>query len=72
MGYLNYGFETASQRYFAKSVFQLSKAQQIALITISKNPVRYDPYKHLNNFQTRYLALSKILLSGETTQINNL
>lgn len=65
MGYLNYGFETASQRYFDKSVSQLSKAQQIALITISKNPVRYDPYKYPNNFQTRYLALSKILVSSE-------
>jgi penicillin-binding protein 1A len=69
---LNYGFETASQRYFDKSVFQLSKAQQIALITISKNPVRYDPYKHLDNFQTRYFALSKILLSGENISLATL
>ncbi len=72
MWYLNYGFETASQRYFDKSVFQLSKAQQIALITISKNPVRYDPYKHLDNFQTRYFALSKILLSGENISLATL
>lgn len=42
---MNYGFETAAQRYFDKSVFQLSRSQQLALITIMKNPVRYDPFK---------------------------
>lgn len=70
MWYLNYGMESASQRYFDKSVFQLSKAQQIALITIAKNPVRYDPYKKISNFETRYTALAKILLSWEKIDIN--
>lgn len=63
LGYLNYGFETAAQQYFGKSVSQISKAQQVALITLSKNPIRYDPFKKAENFTTRYQALSKILLS---------
>lgn len=70
MWYLNYGMESAAQRYFDKSVYQLSKAQQLALITIAKNPVRYDPYKKINNFETRYTALAKILLSWEKIDIN--
>ena len=72
LGYLNYGFETAADWYFSKSVFQLSQAQQLALITISKNPVRYDPYKKPQNFETRYLALSKIILSWEIADIDSL
>lgn len=72
MWYMNYGFETAAQRYFDKSVFQLSKAQQLALITIAKNPVRYDPYKKPKNFEARYSALSKILLSWEIFNLDSL
>ena len=57
LGYLNYGFETAAQRYFGKSIYQLSDAQQLALITLMKNPVRYDPFKHPDLFYARYKAL---------------
>lgn len=57
LGYMNYGFETAAQRYFGKSVFQLSQSQQLALITIMKNPVRYDPFKKSGNFNARYTSL---------------
>ncbi len=57
LGYMNYGFETAAQRYFGRSVFQLSQSQQLALITIMKNPVRYDPFKKSWNFTIRYMNL---------------
>lgn len=74
LGYMNYGFETAAQRYFGKSVYQLSQAQQLALVTIMKNPVRYDPFKKTSNFTARYLHLittakNEWTLSSETAQL---
>lgn len=61
LGYMNYGFETAAQRYFGKSAFQLSQSQQLALITMMKNPVRYDPFKKWWNFKSRYTNLMSSL-----------
>jgi len=66
LGYMNYGFETAAQRYFGKSVFQLSESQQLALITIMKNPVRYDPFKKSWNFRSRYMNLIDSLRSDHS------
>lgn len=63
LGYMNYGFETAAQRYFGTSIFQLSRSQQLALITIMKNPTRYDPFKKSTNFGSRYNNLIATLLS---------
>ncbi len=73
LGYMNYGFETAAQWYFWASVFQLSPSQQLALITIMKNPVRYDPFKKSANFRSRYMNLITALqnenhLSAEQAQ----
>jgi penicillin-binding protein 1C len=65
LGYMNYGFETAARRYFGKSIFQLSKEQQIALLTLVKNAVRYDPFKNPQSFAERYEMIGKILLSWE-------
>lgn len=65
LGYMNYGFETAAQWYFGKSVYQLSQEQQLALMTIAKNAVRYDPFKKQENFASRYIMLAKMLLPEE-------
>ncbi len=58
-GYMNFGFESASQFYFGKSTNNLAKAQQIALLTIPKNANRFDPIRHSLNFQKRYDLLTK-------------
>ena len=58
-GYMNFGFESAAQFYFGRSVNNLTKAQQIALLTIPKNANRFDPIRHNLNFQKRYELLSK-------------
>lgn len=60
-GYLNYGFESASQYYFAKSVKNLTKAEILALSTIPKNSNNYDPYKKENAFKKRFLLLANTL-----------
>lgn len=59
--YMTYGFESAAQRYFWKSLYQLSQSQQLALLVIMKNSVRYDPFKKRSNFDTRYLSLVSFL-----------
>ncbi len=55
--YLNYWFESASRYYFNKSLNNLTKSEQIALITIPKNPSKYDPYKNFPLFFKRYNML---------------
>lgn len=56
-GYMNYWFESASWYYFGKSLNNLTKAEQIALMVIPKNPNKYDPYKNNINFNTRFNLL---------------
>lgn len=55
--YLNYWFESASHFYFWKSLKNLTKAEQIALIVIPKNSEKYDPYKNKSNFERRFFML---------------
>jgi len=59
--YLNYGIKSASKYYFDKELNNLTKAEQIALITIQKNASKYDPYKFRTNFNYRFLIIVKAL-----------
>ncbi len=73
--YLNYGFESASLFYYNKSLTNLTKAEMIWLITIIKNPTKYNPIDHIWNFNKRfqnlvsYLKTKKIISKNETTEI---
>lgn len=64
-GYLNYGIESASQYYFGKMATNLTKAEQLALLTLPKNPTKYDPYKENNAFQKRFSILAKHLFTQQ-------
>ncbi|MDD2516270.1 MAG: transglycosylase domain-containing protein [Candidatus Gracilibacteria bacterium] len=70
-GYLNYGLKSASIYYFAKNPQSLTKAEQIALMILPKNPEAYNPYKNKKAFQerftkiTNYLEQSKIISNEE-------
>ncbi len=52
--YLNYWIASASQYYFAKNINNLTKAEQIALLILPKNPSKFDPYKNKNLFKNRF------------------
>ncbi|MDD5770459.1 MAG: transglycosylase domain-containing protein [Candidatus Gracilibacteria bacterium] len=56
-GYLNYGAESASRFYYKKSLNNLTKAEIIGLITIIKNPNKYNPITNLSNFNSRFKIL---------------
>lgn len=60
-GYLNYGIKSASKYYFDKELNNLTKAEQVALITIQKNASKYDPYKLRANFDYRFLIVAKTI-----------
>ncbi|MFA5917811.1 MAG: transglycosylase domain-containing protein [Candidatus Gracilibacteria bacterium] len=76
-GYLNYGIKSASNYYFGKDLQNLTKAEQIALISLPKNPKKYDPYKNRQEFKTRFkivttsLLKNKILTNEEYNSIIN-
>ncbi|MDD3262385.1 MAG: transglycosylase domain-containing protein [Candidatus Absconditabacteria bacterium] len=53
-GYMNFGVESAADFYFGKSVNQLTMAEIIALITIPKNPRKYNPYTNYESFKERF------------------
>jgi len=63
-GYLNYGFESASNYYFNKSIQNLTKAETIALLSLPKNPNKYNPYIYQKAFQDRFNMLAKYLLKN--------
>jgi membrane peptidoglycan carboxypeptidase len=75
-GGLTYGFQSAAQYYFARDIQQLTKAEQLALITIAKNATMYHPLTHPEAFRTRFLALSDalyqqgLLTKEEVRQLN--
>lgn len=52
--YMNFGVESAADFYFGKSVNQLTMAEIIALITIPKNPRKYNPYTNYESFKERF------------------
>ena len=59
--YLNYWFESAAIYYYWKSVEHLTKAEIIWLITIIKNPNRYNPLDNPQRFRKRFEILSHYL-----------
>lgn len=59
--YLNYSFESASRFYFWKEIQNLTKAETISLITIIKNPNKYNPIDNYWNFRQRFKILVKYL-----------
>ncbi len=52
--YENYGLESASVFYFWKRAQTLSQSEQIALLTLIKNPTRYNPKTEPTAFRKRY------------------
>ncbi len=61
--YLNYGLRSASIYYFNKEPKFLTKAEQIALLVIPKNPNIYDPYRNPQSFQNRFDMIVSLLAS---------
>lgn len=60
-GYLNYGLTSASRYYFAKEPKNLTKAEQIALLILPKDPKKYNPYKESRAFKERFSLVIKTL-----------
>lgn len=59
--YMNYWFQSASKFYFWKDVSNLTRAELIALLTIPKNPNKYNPLSNYDNFKYRYNLLIEYL-----------
>jgi membrane peptidoglycan carboxypeptidase len=51
---LNYGLASASRYYFSKDPKNLTKAEQIALLILPKDPKKYNPYKENKAFKVRF------------------
>ncbi len=65
LGHGCYGVSTAAQKYFGKTVNQLSLAECASLIAITNNPALYDPYTQPeNNKERRNLALDLMCEQG--------
>lgn len=62
-GYMNYGLKSASKYYFDKEPSNLTQAEQIALLSLPKDPRKYDPYKQPRNFRARFELLIKTLIA---------
>lgn len=67
-GYMNYGVESAADFYFWKSVNQLTRAEIIALLSIPKNPQKYNPYINYELFKERF---DYILIALQSKQLIN-
>jgi len=63
--YMNFGYQSASYYYFWKSVENLTKAEQIALLAIPKNALKYDPYTQKEAFNSRYNLIIKLFLDNK-------
>lgn len=65
LGHGCYGVSTASEKYFGKSVSELSLAECASLISITNNPSKYDPYSRPeNNLERRNLILDQMCEQG--------
>lgn len=65
LGHGCYGVSTAAQKYFGKTVNELSLAECASLIAITNNPSQYDPYTQPeNNKERRNLALDLMCEPG--------
>lgn len=63
--YLNHWLLSASKYYFNREVKELTKAEQIALLSLPKDPRNYDPYKKPKNFRLRFENVVHILYSAK-------
>ena len=61
LGSTVYGFASASRFYYGKELKTLTKWELIGLITLIKNPSRYDPFRFPDRFRQRYELLAKTL-----------
>ncbi|MCR4604500.1 MAG: transglycosylase domain-containing protein, partial [Eubacterium sp.] len=57
LGRYTLGVETAAQRYFNKSVSDLSLSESALLAGMAKNPTAYDPILHTGKCKKRQLAV---------------
>ncbi len=64
-GYLNYWIKSASNYYFWKDLQNLTKAEQIVLISLPKNPKKYDPCKNRQEFKTRFKSVTTSLFKNK-------
>lgn len=60
-GHLNIWLGSASLYYFGKEPKNLTKAEQIALLALPKNPSGFDPYIHPSEFRERYERIIQTL-----------
>ncbi len=59
--YLNYWVASASHFYYNKNLNNLTKAEVLWLLTIIKNPNKYNPITNLANFNKRFKILTNYL-----------
>lgn len=59
-----FGIETASRKYFSKSLKHLTLSEQAFLAAIPNSPVYYDPIIHKSNTITRRNLILKAMLDG--------
>lgn len=52
--YLNFWVESATHFYYHKSLQNLTQAEMIGLLTLIKNPNKFDPLKQRKNFENRF------------------
>jgi penicillin-binding protein 1C len=57
-GRLAYGPESGARVWFGRPLSALSRAELLALVTIAKNPGRYDPIRSYERYHARYTALA--------------
>ena len=63
--HLNYWIQSSSYYYFNKDLSNLTKAEQIALLILPKNPSKYNPYKNTLNFKTRFEKITNYLYKNK-------
>ena len=65
LGHGCYGVSTAAEKYFGKEVGELTLPECAALISVTNNPARYDPYSQpKNNKQRQELVLDLMCDQG--------
>lgn len=70
--YMNYGVESAADFYFGKSVNQLTRAEIIALLSLPKNPRKYNPYTNYQAFKERFDVILDTLRKKELINYDEL
>ena len=69
LGHNTLSVQAASQRYFGKSVSQLTLSECAVIAAITQNPTKYDPINYPeNNAERRAVVLDNMLEQGWITQ----